>query len=115
MSIFRLAANVDTPINSIYIQTCELVIQNLGGESFEILVQVSQNASPIHTSLHHVSPLYAGGSVITVGDMHTGYSPFSFLIVTSLLYTSTTALTLYVKDKGNLIALFTQNDFIKVE
>ncbi|MEW9700278.1 hypothetical protein [Paenibacillus sp. SI8] len=115
MSIFRLASNVNYPIDSRYIQSCDMDIRNLGSDAFDILIQFNNETGITHSSLHHITSLAAPGSTLTVPSINTQYAPFSILIVTSLLTTHTTALTLFAKSNEKMIAIFTQNDFIKFE
>jgi hypothetical protein len=115
MSIFQLHSNVNYPIDSRFIHTCDLEIRNLNVQDMDILIQVNNDFGIFHLSLHHLSPYTQPGSTLVIPEIYTHYSPFSFLLITNLLTTSTTALTLFAKNNGNVIAIFTQNDFIKFE
>lgn len=115
MSIFQLHSNVNYPIDSRFIHTCDLEIRNLSVQDMDVLIQVNNDFGIFHLSMHHLNHYPHPDSTLVIPDIFTQFSPFSFLLITNLLTTSTTALTLFAKNNGNIIAIFTQNDFIKFE
>jgi hypothetical protein len=115
MPIFRLASGVNYAIDSRYIQSFDLIVQNLGEHDFEILVQAYNEAGNIHTSLHQVSNRSFPGSTLIVRDIFVHYSPLSFQLATTTLDDDTTSITLIAKNNGNEIAVFRTMDFMKIE
>ncbi|UKS27638.1 hypothetical protein LOZ80_01425 [Paenibacillus sp. HWE-109] len=115
MSIFQLHSKAGYPIDASYIQSCDLEIRNLHVHDLDILIQVNNDFGIFHYSLHNLSGLNQPGSTLVIPEIYTHHAAFSFLLITNLLTTSTTALTLFAKNNGQVIAIFTQNEFIKFE
>lgn len=115
MSIFRIYANEHHAINSTYIQSIDLTIQNLGAEEFDILIEGNNPHGNTFLYLYHLDSVSHPNSMRTIPDMFTNYAPFSLQLVTNINHSSTTALTLLAKNNGHVIARFTQYDFETIE
>ncbi|MCY9694367.1 hypothetical protein [Paenibacillus alginolyticus] len=114
MSIFRLDSNENHAINSKYIQTVDLTLQNLGNEEFDTLIQGMNPRGTTFIYLYHLHNASAPNSVITIPNIYTNYEPFSLLLVTNINTYTTTAITMHVRSNGNLVALFTQEDYLRI-
>ncbi|UKS27640.1 hypothetical protein LOZ80_01435 [Paenibacillus sp. HWE-109] len=113
MSIFRIHANENHPVNSRYIQSIDLTIQNLGAEEFDVLIEGMNWNGNSHLFLYHVYSASQPNSVRTITDLFTNYEPFSLQLVTNIQSDQYTAITMQAKHNGSVIAIFTQEDFLR--
>ncbi|SDD30736.1 hypothetical protein SAMN02799630_02753 [Paenibacillus sp. UNCCL117] len=84
MALFYLMSDVHMPIDSRYVQSYHLYIQNFGDRSFDLLVQ---SASPDRMLLLGLQRMYAAGmpaSTYTAHSIFTGYQPFHLQIATNI-------------------------------
>lgn len=109
MSILRLEAAPFSPIDCRYIESCDIEVTNGGNEGFEMLVHGYGNQGLFYVQLIHVSP----GSTVHLYHILTGYLPFQLVLVTNVNHYDHTWITVRVRDHGNLIALYTQEDTIR--
>ncbi|MEW9700276.1 hypothetical protein [Paenibacillus sp. SI8] len=114
MSIYQVVCSENEAINSRYIQSIDLTIQNLGHEEFDMLIKGLNSHGTAFIYLYHLNKSSDPNSVITIPDIYTNYEPFTLQLVTNRDTRSTAAITMYVKSNGNLVALFTQEDFSKI-
>jgi hypothetical protein len=112
MSIFQLSSREGSAVDSRYIQTFDLSVENLGEEEFEILIQ-GENSSGVNLlALHHLSAASAGaGSRLTFNEVPTNFAPFSLQLVSNINDASRTAVTLFAKNNGAVVAIITQQHF----
>ncbi|WP_314003333.1 hypothetical protein [uncultured Paenibacillus sp.] len=110
MSILRLEAAPYTAIDSQYIQSVDLTVINIGSEAFDILAHGYNPYGVFHVALFHM----AAGAVATIPDLMTHYTPFSLLLVTNINHYNTLGATVAAKNNGSLVALFTQDNFIRI-
>ncbi|MBB3131726.1 hypothetical protein FHS19_006449 [Paenibacillus rhizosphaerae] len=106
MSILRLGSTESGPIDCRYIQTVDLEITNHGWEPFDMLVQGYRSDGLFYVSLIHADP----GQIVPVHGIMTNYTPFELVLVTNINVADYTAAVFMMKDRGNLIAVYTQND-----
>lgn len=109
MAIMRLESVPYGTIDSRYITSVDTVIQNLGADGFDVLVQVYHQGNPYFAGLHHVSPY----SAVTV-PVETHLAAFTLLLVTNINTYTTTAVTVYAKRYGELVAVYSQEDFYRL-
>ncbi|GGA05489.1 hypothetical protein GCM10008018_59360 [Paenibacillus marchantiophytorum] len=114
MSIFRIDASESQAINSNYIQSIDITLQNLGHEEFDMLIQGTNPSGTTFTYLYHLNPVSAANSVIHIPDIYTNYESFSLLLVTNINTYATTAVTLHMKSNGHVVAIFTQDNFVRI-
>lgn len=110
MSIMRLETMPGGKIDSNYISSVDLSVQNLGAEEFDFLLHMYYNGVIGYVALHHV-PAY--GSV-WVPDIPANLTPFSMLLVTNINSYTTTGIVTYAKLNGNVVAVYSQEDFIRI-
>lgn len=110
MSILRLEAAPFAPIDSTYIQSVDLEIWNTGMEGFEMLVHGYSEQGLFYVQLIHVGP----GSTVPLYQMMTEHKPFQLVLVTNVNDYSRTAVTVKVRNQGELVALFTQENMIRM-
>lgn len=110
MSIMRLETMAGGKIDPTYITSMDLSVQNLGPEEFDFLLHMYYNGAIGYVALHHV-PAY--GSV-WVPDIPTNQIPFSMLLVTNINSYATTGIITYAKLQGNVVAVYSQEDFIRM-
>lgn len=112
MSVFRLEAAPFSSIDARYIQSNDLYISNHGSEPFDVLVHgYYHDGSIFYVTLVHA----AAGSTVSLPDIYNHYRAFSLLLVTNINTSLTTGLTLYAKDQGQLIAVFSNSHFSVME
>ncbi|MEC0372447.1 hypothetical protein [Paenibacillus chibensis] len=109
MSILRLEAAPFAPIDCRYIESFDVEVTNGGQESFEMLVHGYGNQGLFYVHLVHMAP----GSTIPLYNIVTGYAPFQLVLVTNVNHYANTWATVRVRDHGNLIAVYTQEDMIR--
>lgn len=107
MSIMRLESVPYGTIDSRYITSVDTVVQNLGPDAFDVLMQVYHDNNPYYAVIHHVPPY---GSVALPG-METHQVAFSILLVTNINSYTTTGVTVYAKLQGAVVAVFSQENF----
>ncbi|NRF95269.1 hypothetical protein HQN89_30770 [Paenibacillus frigoriresistens] len=112
MSIFRLESFEYGPIDSRYIQSVDVIMQNLGPKTFDALIQGFHASDFFHLSLYALQNFPEPGSTITINNILTHNIPFSLQIVTNTNTTAYTAITVYAKNNGVLVAMFSQNEFL---
>lgn len=110
MSIMRLETLAGGKIDSNYITSMDLSVQNLGAEGFDVLLHMYYNGAVGYVALHHV-PAY--GSV-WIPDIPTNLIPFSMLLVTNINSYNTTGVITYAKLNGSVVAVYSQEDFIRM-
>ncbi|GIO66192.1 hypothetical protein NYE48_21025 [Paenibacillus sp. FSL M7-1455] len=110
MSILRLEAAPFAPIDSTYIQSVDLEICNVGTEGFEMLVHGYGEQGLFYVQLIHVG----SGSTVPLYHMMTEHKPFQLVLVTNVNDYTHTAVTVRVRNQGNLVALFTQEDMFRM-
>lgn len=106
MSVLRLGSTEFGPIDCRYIQAVDLEIVNRGLEPFDMLVHGYGNGGLFYVSLIHAEP----GQIVPVYDIMTNYTPFEIVLVTNINVADYTAAVFRMKDRGNLIAVYTQDD-----
>ncbi|MWV46837.1 hypothetical protein GRF59_24820 [Paenibacillus sp. HJL G12] len=109
MSVLRLEAAPFAPIDCRYIESLDVEVTNGGSDGFEMLVHGYGNQGLFYVQLIHVSP----GNSVSLHDIMTGYMPFQLVLVTNVNQYANTWVTVRVRDHGNLIALYTQEDTIR--
>ncbi|AZN39628.1 hypothetical protein [Paenibacillus albus] len=107
MAIFQLAVAPGAKVDSRFVESVELTVMNESRRTFDILVQVSHNGAPFFESLQELP----SGSGAYIPAVPTNYTPFNLLIVTNYFTYDTTTVTLIVRSKGLLLAIFTDKDF----
>ncbi|MFB9329633.1 hypothetical protein ACFFSY_27160 [Paenibacillus aurantiacus] len=110
MSVFRLNSAPYEKIDCRYIESADLTITNNGGEEFDVLVELETPHNVIFVGLFHLAP----GAVAVAPNLPTNYGSFSLLLVTNLNNHHPTGVTVHVKNHGALVALFTQEDCIRM-
>lgn len=110
MSIMRLESMASGKIDSNYITSLDLSVQNLGAKGFDFLLHVYYNGVAGYVALHNVPPY---GSV-WVPDIPTHQIPFSLLLITNINDYTTTGIITYAKLSGNVVAVYSQEDFVRL-
>ncbi|MFD0694179.1 hypothetical protein ACFQZT_08745 [Paenibacillus sp. GCM10027628] len=111
-SIFQFIAYEGAPADSRYIQAFDLRVENQGEDEFDILIQGESKAGANTLKLHHMYPASSGSnSKVIVNEVPTNFGPFSLQLVTNINDASKTAVTLFAKNNGSVIAIFTQQHF----
>jgi hypothetical protein len=112
MSIFQLLSNEGGAVDCRYIQTIDLTVENLGEEEFEILIQGESRRGAHLLALHHLSAASSGdGTKIMFSEVPTNFGPFSLQLVSNINDASRTAVTLFAKNNGAVVAILTQQHF----
>ena len=110
MSIFRLEAAPYQPIDSRYVDTVDLLVNNIGGEPFDMLIH---GYNP-HGRFYVGQIGLAGGAVVTVPGIATLKMPFTLLLVTNYHTYHTTGIALTLKNGGETVALINQEHFTRM-
>lgn len=110
MSILRLESTPGGTIDSRFITSVDTVIQNLGPESFDILMQVFKEGNPLATTLHHV-PAFSSTALPWVETERTG---FNLLLVTNINSYASTGITMNARLYGEVVAVYSQEHFQRV-
>ncbi|WP_159881063.1 hypothetical protein [Paenibacillus puerhi] len=87
MALFYLSSDIHMPIDSRYVESFNLYVQNFGNRSFDLLVQASQPAQPAQPlllRLQRIQPVGLFGSTFSVFHNHNGYQPFYVQIATNI-------------------------------
>ncbi|WP_261304757.1 hypothetical protein [Paenibacillus andongensis] len=116
ISIFQFISHVGAAADSRYIQAFDLTVENHGEEEFDILIQGESECGANTLMLYHMSAASKGiGSKVTVSEVPTNFGPFSLQLVSNINDASRTAVTLFAKQGGSVIAIFTQQHFSILE
>lgn len=107
MSIMRLESMEYGRIDSRYIQTIDLTIQNLSDRVFDVLVQAHHPTGVFYVTLRSVPAFNA----VNLTDLYTEQLPFSLLLVTNVNNLGATGILLQAKQAGSVVAVYTQEDF----
>ncbi|SEP13523.1 hypothetical protein [Paenibacillus sp. OV219] len=107
MAIFQLAVAPGAKVDSRFVESMELTVMNESSRTFDMLVQASHNGALFFESLQELKP----DSGANFPSVPTNYTPFNLLIVTNYFTYDTTTVTLIVRSKGVLLAIFTEKDF----
>jgi hypothetical protein len=103
-----LHSHPDAPIDSRYIQSADIVVQNLGGQAFDILTEVYLDGALSAVFLHHLNGYPDPGSTAAIGDQYTNYQPFSFRFITNTTTPQFTEIIIYAKNNGSPVATITK-------
>lgn len=109
MSILRFESAAFAPIDCRYIQSIDLEISNYGMEPFEMLIHGYGEKGLFHLGLIHAG----SGQTVAVPDIITDHAPFQFVLVTNINSFAHTGVVFRVKDQGNLVAVYTQEDTVR--
>ncbi|NMO95871.1 hypothetical protein [Paenibacillus lemnae] len=111
MSVFRMDVVEHGTLDARYIQSNDLCISNIGSEPFDVLIHGYHPEGVFYLGLVHAAP----GSTVTLPEITNHHRTFSLLLVTNINYSHTTGITIYAKDQGNLIAVFSNSHFSVME
>ncbi len=110
MSILRLEAAPFHPVDARYIDTLDLLVTNIGSESFDMLVH---GYNPYGVFYVGQIQLDSGASV-SIPGIGTYHMPFTLLLVTNYHTYHTTGVLLTAKNEGSVVALFNQEQFARM-
>jgi hypothetical protein len=112
ISIFQFISHEGADVDSRYIQAFDLMVENQGEEEFDILIQGESAHGANTLMLYHMSAASTRiGSKVTISEVPTNFGPFSLQLVSNINDASRTAVTLFAKHSGSIIAIFTQQHF----
>ncbi|WP_342415306.1 hypothetical protein NST83_19190 [Paenibacillus sp. FSL R10-2782] len=115
MSVFQLVADANARIDSRYINSLDVVIQNPGSRVYEALMIGYCGDDKIHLSLNQIKTVPLVYSTININDVRTSYLPFRLEVITNINQPDSTAMVVYAKNEGNLVAVFTEQDFVLLD
>lgn len=107
MAVYRLEAAPGMPLDSRYVDSIDLTVMNIGGESFDMLLQGNGPHGVFCFTLFHM----AAGETRSFPGMPTYRQPFSVLLVSNYHTYHTTNITLNAKIEGATAALITHENF----
>lgn len=110
MSILRLNSVNHGAVDSRYIQAFDLELCNLGGEGFEMLVTVYTPSGLLYRGLYHL----AQGVSVIIPRITTQFLPFQLIMVTNINKYDTTAVTMRAWNGGQPVAIFTQEEAVRI-
>ncbi|WMT40188.1 hypothetical protein RE628_23380 [Paenibacillus sp. D2_2] len=110
MSILRLISDDYGVINSRFIQAFDLELCNLGNEGFEMLITVYTPQGLLYRGLYHL----AQGVNVVIPRITTQFSPFQLIMVTNINQYDMTAVTLRAWNGANPVAIFTQEEAVRI-
>ena len=111
MSIFRLEGQVNAPVDSRYVSSLDITITNIGNRGFDILVHLLHQGELAYEMLNHVKEGYG---TLSFTDLNTYNQPFSLLLVSNLNSFHTTGITVVAKQNQITVAIFSQEDFVRL-
>ncbi|SFB44452.1 hypothetical protein SAMN05216312_108156 [Cohnella sp. OV330] len=112
MSVLKMEAGVQLPIDSRYIGVLEVDIVNRGAKDFNIWIQMLNPVGLVYEMLINVQ---GGGRSKTLQDMHTYEQPFTLLMITNTRQCDQIGVSIRVKNNCQLVALFNEAHFERID
>ncbi|MDI4646012.1 hypothetical protein [Cohnella hashimotonis] len=110
MSVFKMEAGAQMPIDSRFVGMLEVDIVNQGAEEFNVWIQMSGPAGIVYEMLVSVR----GGGSKRLQNMYTYEQPFALLMITNTKKYDDIGISIKVKNAGNLVAVFTETHFERI-
>jgi hypothetical protein len=112
MSIFHLQpiAN-EADDDGKNIQLLDIMVQNVGKQEFDVLIQGYNGEHLIHLFLYNIKVAPDPSSSITLKDLDANVNPLSLQVITNINDPSLTSIMITAKDNnGNVINSYTEKD-----
>lgn len=110
MAVYRLASS-HALMTMQHAQSLDVNVRNMGGSSFEALLEVSSYAGIIYRGLCSIQPHTATGLGHWFRDVATTGVPLELRVVTNAMATNAATVEVHVKQYGQVIGIFTQEHF----
>jgi hypothetical protein len=110
MSILRLNSVDNGTVDSRFIQAFDLELCNLGNEGFEMLITVYTPQGLLYRGLYYL----AQGINVAIPRITTEFSPFQLVMITNTDKYDTTAVTLRAWNGTYPVAIFTQEQAVRI-
>jgi len=107
MALFYLRSDVHMPIDSRYVQSFNLYVQNFGHRSFDLLVQSSCPDRMLLLGLQHIHAAGMPVSTYSARGIFTGYQPFYLQIATNIRNKSSIGILLELLQGNTVVARVT--------
>lgn len=110
MAVYRLAS-IDALMSMQHAQSLDVNVRNVGGRSFEALLEVSSYAGIIYRGLCSIQPYTVTGLSHWFRDVAATSVPLELRVITNAMATNAATVEVHVKQYGQVIGIFTQEHF----